>query len=166
MARSCSVCSHPDRAQIDAALIEGGSYRDIARQWRVSKDAVARHKPHIEMAVAKVQEARETEVMSDAAGLSARLTSLTETAQRLLRNAEGRGDGREALLALRELTRLVEVESRIAAQAEAAKAVQVNVERLNVLSLSEEDRTRLVARLLDSGAKWPIAALQRLIQDS
>ena len=87
MARSCSVCSHPERAQIDGALIEGGSYRDIARQWRVSKDAVARHKPHIETAVAKAQEARE---IRETSNLASRLAELTETAQRLLRNAEGR----------------------------------------------------------------------------
>lgn len=41
---SCSVCSHPDRAAIDKALVSGTSIRDIAGQFTLSRSAVSRHK--------------------------------------------------------------------------------------------------------------------------
>ena len=44
MARSCSVCAHPARASIDAALRTGAHLRALARQWNCSKDALARHR--------------------------------------------------------------------------------------------------------------------------
>jgi len=60
MPRTCSVCSHTDRSSVDKALISGESYRDIARRFRVSKDAVARHKDeHLPAALLTAQEAVE-----------------------------------------------------------------------------------------------------------
>jgi len=60
MPRTCTVCSHPDRPAIDTALIAGEPYRDIARRFRVSKDAVARHKDeHLPAALLTAQEAVE-----------------------------------------------------------------------------------------------------------
>jgi hypothetical protein len=60
MPRTCTVCTNPDRAAIDKALVvDKISFRDIARQWRVSKDAIARHKEHIPQTLAKAQEAKE-----------------------------------------------------------------------------------------------------------
>ncbi|HZY72406.1 MAG TPA: hypothetical protein VFE22_04795 [Edaphobacter sp.] len=40
-------------------IINQSSFRDIARQWRVSKDSLARHKEHIPQALAKAQAAQE-----------------------------------------------------------------------------------------------------------
>lgn len=44
MSRRCTVCSHPKRAEIDAAIVGGGVIRDIARRFDVSKDALCRHR--------------------------------------------------------------------------------------------------------------------------
>ncbi len=45
MTRTCTVCSHPERATIDKALVAvQNPYRDIARQYGLSKDALLRHK--------------------------------------------------------------------------------------------------------------------------
>lgn len=44
MPQACSICSHPEREAIEKALIDRISLRDIARQFEVSKDAVARHR--------------------------------------------------------------------------------------------------------------------------
>jgi len=104
MPRPCSVCAHADRTQIDEKLIEGGSYRDIARQWRVSKDAVARHRPHIETAVAKAQEAREAEVVSDAAGLAVRLRELAGLAKSICDEARQQGNARLVLQSVSDVT--------------------------------------------------------------
>jgi len=45
VSRTCTVCSHPERATIDKALVAvQNPYRDIARQYGLSKDALLRHK--------------------------------------------------------------------------------------------------------------------------
>jgi len=45
--RTCTICAHPERTAIDAALIAGVSLRDIARQLNVGKDALNRHRTHL-----------------------------------------------------------------------------------------------------------------------
>lgn len=47
MAR-CSICGHPEREAIDAALVAGIPLRTVAARYRVGKSALARHKEHID----------------------------------------------------------------------------------------------------------------------
>lgn len=42
--RACSVCLHPDKSAIDAALTEGGKLRAVAETHGLSKSAVGRHR--------------------------------------------------------------------------------------------------------------------------
>ncbi len=44
MARRCSVCTHPQRTEIDKLLINSGVLRDIAVPYHLSASAVHRHK--------------------------------------------------------------------------------------------------------------------------
>ena len=44
MARTCTICTHPERAAIDKALVAGQPYRSIAQHFAASADAVLRHK--------------------------------------------------------------------------------------------------------------------------
>lgn len=55
MSRKCSICSHPDIADIDAVLAEGGgSNRSLARTYLVSEDSLSRHRRnHLPKAVAQ-----------------------------------------------------------------------------------------------------------------
>jgi len=43
MGRPCSICNHPKRRWIDAALSKGESLRDIAERFAVSKTSLSRH---------------------------------------------------------------------------------------------------------------------------
>jgi hypothetical protein len=44
MPRTCTVCSHPDRGEIEEMLAtRTGTYRGIARTYGVSDDAISRH---------------------------------------------------------------------------------------------------------------------------
>jgi hypothetical protein len=63
MPRNCSVCRHPRRHEIEADLQAGLSYRDLARRYDVSKDAISRHRashvsPDTTPALATVTEIR------------------------------------------------------------------------------------------------------------
>jgi hypothetical protein len=44
MPRNCTVCLYPQRQEIEADLQAGLSYRDVARRYSISKDAVSRHR--------------------------------------------------------------------------------------------------------------------------
>ena len=61
MGRQCTVCAHADLEEINRLLLCSDSYRDIARQFGLSKDALARHKEsHIPELLLKSQDAKET----------------------------------------------------------------------------------------------------------
>lgn len=56
------MCSHPDSADINAQIVEGGvSYRSLARKFVLSEDSLARHrKNHLpKIAIAAATEERE-----------------------------------------------------------------------------------------------------------
>ena len=43
MGRNCTVCIHPARSDIDAALETGQPFREIAATYSISKSALNRH---------------------------------------------------------------------------------------------------------------------------
>src|SRR5262249_26212173 len=90
MPQTCSICRHPKRDDIEAELRAGTSYRDIARQRNVSKDALSRHRAH--------HMSRHT-----ATGLTA-----VNEINALLDNAETSANWNLSLLTLREARRYVE----------------------------------------------------------
>ncbi len=60
MPRTCTICTHPQRASIDHALVAGEPYRAIARRFAASPDAVLRHKmAHLPADLLKAREAEE-----------------------------------------------------------------------------------------------------------
>lgn len=95
MPRVCTICHHDHHSDIDALLVSGNApLRDIARRWRVSKDALARHRDHLPRALVKAKEAQEA---ADAGKLLARVTGLCDRSERLLDQAEAvLADARES----------------------------------------------------------------------
>src|SRR6266566_3961876 len=76
MPRTCSCCKNPDREKIDAALVAGESFRQIAERYALSVTAVFRHKTHVGQAIVKAWE--------------------------LLGKMEAQGDHRGSIVAVRE----------------------------------------------------------------
>jgi len=73
MPQSCTVCRHPERHDIEAELMAGTPYRDIARRRDVSKDALSRHRAnHLSRHTAtELTTAREVIALLDKAETSA-----------------------------------------------------------------------------------------------
>ena len=46
MPRTCSVCTAPSRNDVDRALAEGASFRNIARRFGTTASSVYRHNAH------------------------------------------------------------------------------------------------------------------------
>ncbi len=111
MPRTCTICTHPDCAAIDDALIAGAPYRSIAQRFAASPDAVYRHKlEHLPSQLVKAHAAAEVAV---AVNLLARLDQLTADAQRIGQKAEQARNYTSALAAVRELVRIVELTAKL-----------------------------------------------------
>jgi hypothetical protein len=60
MARVCTICKHPKREEIEAAIIDRASFRDIAERFGTSKTAVFRHSgEHLPAALTAAKKAEE-----------------------------------------------------------------------------------------------------------
>ena len=115
--RTCSVCSSNDRDAIELALIAGTSYRDIAGQFHLSRNAVQRHAAaHLRAAVPEARAAQETE---RADGLRGRLEDLYQRAERILAETERLGRHNVSLSSIRELRSILEFAARLAGLASA-----------------------------------------------
>lgn len=86
MGRRCSVCDHPERADIDAALVGASiGFRDIAGRHGVSRMAAFRHAlKHIPALIA---EAHDAEVVADADTLLEQVNEIQRKADRLYTEA-------------------------------------------------------------------------------
>ena len=100
MPRSCTVCTHEARAQIDRALVAGEAFRHIAARFDTSTGALQRHKAdHLPVKLAKAQEAEEVAQADD---LLEQVRDLQGRALAILDKAEEAGELRTALSAIRE----------------------------------------------------------------
>ena len=122
MGRRCTVCTHPKRDEIDRALIAGEPYRDIARRYGLSKDALRRHREHIPRDLAR---SREAEEVARADELLGQVQELRDRALSILDKAERSKDLRTALQAIREARQCVELLAKLAG--ELSGAPQVNI---------------------------------------
>lgn len=60
MSRTCTICTHPQRTQIEAAITAGTSYRNIAKHFTIGFSSVNRHaSEHIQEIIKQTQVAKE-----------------------------------------------------------------------------------------------------------
>jgi DNA-binding transcriptional ArsR family regulator len=101
--RKCTICEHPEREAIEAALVAGElSNRRIATHYGVTEAALRRHVSagHIPQRLVKAQEAAEA---ASADTLLAQVKGLQARALAILDKAEAAGDLKTALSAIREV---------------------------------------------------------------
>ncbi len=99
MPRTCSCCKNPDREKIDAALVAGESFRQIAERYALSVTAVFRHKTHVGQAIVKAVERREEQIGDNTYD---EMRRLQRKAWELLGKMEAQGDHRGSIVAVRE----------------------------------------------------------------
>lgn len=114
MTRICTITTHSERAAIDAALLAGTPLRDIAGQYGVSKSALARYR-NDRLPAALVQ-AKAAEEVTHADDLLAQVRDLQARALTILDTAEGAGDLKVALAAIREARGCIELFGRLAGE--------------------------------------------------
>ncbi len=150
MPRVCTLCSHEDREEIDAALVLGRPSRELAEQYGLSGSAVRRHRlDHLSAALARVAAARQEAGPSSALD---RLEELRQRAMKVLDSADEEGKASLSLAAIREVRSLVELIAKITGELdERAQVAVVNVQ-------TSEEWAQIRAALSQALAPHPDAA--------
>ena len=146
MSRKCSVCAHDRREDIDQEIIQGDPYRVIAGRHSVSKSAVERHRrDHLPRSLLLATESAAT---ASADRLLTDLCSLQARTIEILNRAEGAGDLRTALLAIREARGCIELLGRLAGELNQTRSVDVTISPVWI---------EIRSKVLDSLAPYPDA---------
>ncbi len=93
MPRVCTICTRPEHEAIDRALVGGTACREVAALYRVSPDAVERHKAaHLPKTLTEARQvadgAHALDVMEELARCFQRVNLLFDACDRWLRDAD------------------------------------------------------------------------------
>jgi hypothetical protein len=126
MPRSCTICTHPNRAEIeDAIVIRSQAKRRIAAQFGVTEQALRRHlREHLPELLKK---AREAEEASRADELLRHLRALHSKTLSILLSAEGSGELRTALSAIREARGNLELLAKLSGELQQEGTVNLHL---------------------------------------
>jgi hypothetical protein len=111
--RTCTVCVHPQRGEIEAALVRGVSAYEIEAVYTgLKKSSVQRHHDnHLSLSLRKAQE---LEDIADADKIKHELEGVKEDVHRLRNKAEEEGDIRTALAGCDRALKALELQAKLA----------------------------------------------------
>ncbi len=110
----CTVCNHPQRAELERDHVAGVTHRELAKRYDRAKSTIQRHlTDHVPSAAQKAQEAADARELEAGDQILSELRNLTSEAQRLQKLAEKKRDYRTAIAAIREIVRVVELKAKI-----------------------------------------------------
>lgn len=145
MPRNCSVCRHPQRAEIDRALVAGAANTHVSSLFVVSEPAIRRHKAgHLPATLTKAAGAEEAARADD---LLDQLRALQARTLALLGKAETAGKLGTAVMAIGEARRNLELLARLLGE--------LDERPVNLLVLPEWLSVRTV--LIEALAPYPEA---------
>ena len=125
MPQTCTICRHEKRQEIDQALLDGGSLRNIAQQYATSPWALHRHrKTDIPATLVK---AKQVEEVQDASTLFDRLRSLSNEAMEILKEARTSNNHALALSAVGRAEKLLELEAKLLGELDSSTKVAVGI---------------------------------------
>jgi hypothetical protein len=108
MPRKCAVCVHPQRLEIEQAIIAGTSLRDIAGRYGTAKTNIARDRTHVTETIARNKDAQDLPrtgaLIDDVRASERRAQDLCEKAYEILTAALRDNDPRTALQAIRAVS--------------------------------------------------------------
>lgn len=123
MPRTCTICAHPDNAEIDKSLIKLQTIRGIARQFQVSHDALDRHKANCLFAVlAKAQDARE---VANGETLLAELKRVNDESLLILAQGKKAKNHELALKAIGRIEKQIELKAKLLGELNEAPTINV-----------------------------------------
>jgi hypothetical protein len=167
----CTICASPKRAKIDAALVVGGSLRDVAGQFGLSRSAAHRHQEHVPKSLARAKQARE---VAEAGTLLGRVETLIRDCRKIAQKAQKAREWHAAVSALREVRGCRELLGELSGELTKQDSVNVSVKTplvapvlitqyvqmakdgtLKIQEKSHDETTQLVNGDLDPGSSGP-----------
>lgn len=121
----CTICANPKRTEIDTALVAGGSLRDVAGQFGLSRSAVHRHQEHVPEALAKAKQARE---VAEATTLLGRVELLIRDCRTIAQKAQKAREWHAAVSALREVRGCLELLGELSGELKRQDSINASVE--------------------------------------
>lgn len=122
--RRCYVCDHPQRANVESAVLAGRSMLATAKDFHISRSSVARHmKRHAKRDVASAVAERNGDAGTT---LLARIQASHDDLRRILKRAEGTNELTVAVNAIQGGLRALELEGRLTGEISSA-GVHINV---------------------------------------
>jgi hypothetical protein len=93
VARTCTVCTHPQRGEIDRALVAGAAVPPVAARYGLGRRSVQRHKEqHLPATLTQAQDAADVasadSLMAELRRVMARVQLLSDACDRWLRDPE------------------------------------------------------------------------------
>ena len=161
----CTICRHPRRTDIEAALLAGRSTYSIGAEFQVSRSAVQRHKAegHLSRTLKKatnsaiIPDAKRDEILAlvQTDEMVKWLKSLLAKSVRILNTAEESGDLKTALAGIHEARANI-----VALQQVATGMAQVGTlnQQVNV-GLSPDEYQKTVSRIIRALEPFPDARI-------
>jgi hypothetical protein len=125
--RPCTICVHPDHAEIDRQLIAGMAMPGISSNFGVTTKSLTRHRDN-HVPTADMQAGAAEVVAAETrhgAGLVKDATMLRDKALSLLRKAEAVSDLRTALMGVREAARCLELMAKLTGDLDEGATINV-----------------------------------------
>ncbi len=123
MPRKCTICHHPNRDDIDQALVQRVPYRHIAGRHEVSTGALVRHADdHLPATLLQAQRAAD---VAHADNILGEVLGLRDHALEILDKAEKVDDLRVACAAIREARGCLELLGKLAGRLQEGPTINV-----------------------------------------
>ena len=110
MPMTCSICKHPERASIEAAITNGLSLRHIASQFMVGYKSVERHREHI---TAEIKESKVAQDNARAFDVVQQLRDINTVTLAILRESRAANKNGMALFAIDRLMKQLELQAKL-----------------------------------------------------
>ncbi len=160
MPRVCSVCTHPERAEIDRALIAGsGSNRRIAAQYALNESAIRAHKAnHLKVRLLKAADREAEADLRTVIDVRAQLKAINGAALTVLKEAREARDGDLALKAIDRIQKQIELQAKLIGELHDGNTINVTLSPqwieiravvIGALQDHPEARTAVAAALLE-----------------
>ena len=124
MGRTCSICRHEEREDIELQIIDKVPYVQIEAQYGMSTASISRHKVHMAERIAQAD--RAADVVTGGTLLE-RLETLERDARRIAKLAEDNDRLSVALQANREQQRIIELLLKVAGDLKNQTEVNITV---------------------------------------
>lgn len=143
MPRTCTICSHPKRKQIESLLGEGTAYRTISDRYGPSKTALLRHTEHVKESISQ---AKASTTFKAGLSLIEQLAQLHEVAEGILTRAIQDDNGDLALKALDRRHKQIELAGRLQGEFQQDKP-----------NMTDQERSERAAIILSKGKLRSVA---------